>query len=464
MKDLTHGSITSHIVSLAVPVAITMAAQIIYQLIDLYFVTTLGAVAIAGVSAANNAILVVTALMQILVTGTVAVVAQALGRKDHAGANIAFNQALALSVACGVAITVLFSALMRPYLRTVAADRAVVDAGLTFVHWAMASYALSLPMAVFSCALRSSGAMAPMVVSYALTVAINAFLAPVLIVGWLSGVPLGVQGAGLATSISVSIGIVFLGACFHRTQRHMRITPRLLRPDLHQWRRLLAIGAPASAEWILLCLSTAVTYYAIRNFGATVQAGFGIGWRALQFLLFPGMAIASAATPIVGQNFGARNADRVRETFRAVAVMEITLMLVIALLMQWHSVSLIGLFNADAMASDVGSSFLRLVSWSLVAQGLAYACSTIFQGLGNTVPVLAGSAARFVSFTALVVVLSGQNWFVVDHVWHALAASIVIQALVSTYLLRRQFRSPLPGTDDLKPAISSAARTRIICN
>jgi len=100
MHDLTQGSISKHIIQLAVPIAVGMLFQTLYFLVDLYFVARIGGAAIAGVGAAGNLTFVVMALTQVLGVGTVTLIAQAVGRKDHDDANLVFNQSLSIAAAC----------------------------------------------------------------------------------------------------------------------------------------------------------------------------------------------------------------------------------------------------------------------------------------------------------------------------------------------------------------------------
>ena len=102
MKDLTQGSIVSHISTMAPQIFAGMIMIMLCQLIDLYFVSDLGDAAIAGVGAAGNAGFLINALMQVLSVGTVALISHAAGRKDQADANLVFNQSLGLSAACGL--------------------------------------------------------------------------------------------------------------------------------------------------------------------------------------------------------------------------------------------------------------------------------------------------------------------------------------------------------------------------
>ena len=137
MKDLTHGSIVSHILNMAPPIVAGMITIMICQLVDLYFVAGLGEAAIAGVAAAGNAGFLINGLMQVLGVGTVALMAHAVGRKDQADANLVFNQALVLSAVCGLLTLVVGSVLAGAYMRMVAADEATVEAGTTYLFWLM---------------------------------------------------------------------------------------------------------------------------------------------------------------------------------------------------------------------------------------------------------------------------------------------------------------------------------------
>jgi len=439
MKDLTRGSITRHILTMAAPVAIGMFTQMAYQLVDLYFVAKLGKEAIAGVSTAGNAMLIVMALTQVLGVGTVALIAQAAGRKDQEDANLVFNQSLTLSAVFGLLTMVVLFAFIHPYLKSVAADTATAEAGSTFIFWLMPCFLIMFPMTTIGAALRATGIVQPTMVIQILTVLVNAILAPVLIAGWGTGVPLGVKGGGLASSISVAIGTMLLAVYFHRLEHFVAIKPAQMRPQFKQWRRMLTIGLPAGGEFALQFVFTAVVYYTIRNFGASAQAGFGIGSRVLQAILLPAMAVAFSVGPIIGQNVGAKNRGRVKEAFLKSALICTVAMIAITIFAQWRPQTLVSVFDADAAALSIAALFLQLVSWNFVALGLVFTCSATFQGLGNTVPSLISTATRLFVFAVPAVWLSTQPGFRFEQVCYLYIASATLQVCVSLWLLRVEF-------------------------
>ena len=122
-----------------------------------------------------------------------------------------------------------------------------------------------------------------------------------------------------------------------------------------------------------------VIYYVLSDFGAAAQAGFGIGTRVIGLIQMPALAIALAAGPIAGQNFGAGNGERVRETFVKVALIGTAVMIAFTMAAQWRPDLLLGGFSKDAETMAVAALFLQLVSLNLVAQGLIFVCSACFR-------------------------------------------------------------------------------------
>jgi len=443
MRDLTQGPIPGHLVAMAAPIAAGMLAQTLYFLIDLYFVAQLGDAALAGVGAAGIAMFVVMALTQTLGVGTMALVSQAVGRKDPADADVVFNQSLSLALFCTAATIVGGYALAGCYMRVVGADAATVDAGVTYLWWFMPGLALQYVNIVMMSGLRGTGVVQPTMVVQIVTVLLNAVLAPVLIAGWLTGRPMGVAGAGLASTISVAAGSLLLWVYFSRLEKYVHIRPATWRPQPAVWGRMVNIGLPAGGEFGFMFLYMAVIYWVIRDFGAAAQAGFGLGTRLMQSVFLPAMAIAFATGPIAGQNYGARQFGRVRETFGAAAKISVAVMIVLTLLCQMRPEWLVVGFTKDPEVIEVASHFLRLISWNFAASGLIFTCSGIFQGLGHTWPALASTASRIVTFMLPALWLSTVPGHRIDHVWMLSVASVWTQAAISLVLLRRTMKTRL---------------------
>jgi Na+-driven multidrug efflux pump len=223
---------------------------------------------------------------------------------------------------------------------------------------------------------------------------------------------------------------------------------------------MLDVGIPAGGEFALIGLIGAVVYWIIRDFGAAAQAGFGIGSRIMQMIFVPVLAIAFAAAPMAGQNFGARHFARVRATFRAAAGSITVVMTALLVLCQWKVEWLVRAFTADEAVVVFGTQYLRIISWNFIAAGIVFTCSSIFQGLGNTRPALLSKSLRLVTFVVPALWLSGRPGFALVDVWHLSVASTVLEAATSLWLLRLQFRAKLEGAASPGTALGEGAQAQ----
>jgi putative MATE family efflux protein len=450
MQDLTQGSITRHLLSMAAFIGVGLIFQTLYYLVDLYFVARIGKEAVAGVSAAGSLFFLGMALTQLIGVGALALIAQATGRKDEADAELVYNQAMAFAVAAAVAALVLGYVYGERVLVALAADAPTARQGWLYLMGFLPSLALMFPATAMGSALRATGVVKPTMILQSVQVILNVILAPVLIAGLGTGVPLGAFGAGLASSIAVTIGFIGLLVVFPRVQKFIATDVGQWRPRLSVWGRIVAIGAPAAGEFALMFVVFGVVYYTISSFGATAQAGFGIGMRIMQSVFLPAMAVAFAAAPIAGQNFGAGKMDRVRETFRQSALIGSGIMAALTVLCLIRPDLLIAPFTQDPAVAEVGNGYLRVAALNFVAIGIVFACSGMFQALGDTKPALLSSFVRVAVFTGGALWLSTQPRPVLSlqHVWYLSAATITLQAVLSFGLLQLVFRKKLRGAPE----------------
>jgi putative MATE family efflux protein len=444
MKDLTQGSIGKNILQMALPIAAGMFFQTLYFLIDLYFVAGLGDAALAGVGAAGNVMFIVLALTQVLGVGTVTLISHAVGRKDRTDATLVFNQSLVLSASCALVTLLLGYSLSPLYMHALGSDLPMVLAGIRYLQWFLPSLALQFALVVMGSALRGTGIVQPTMIVQVVTVILNAVLAPVLIAGWGTHYPMGVAGAGLASSLSVAAGVVMLALYFHRLEKYVAFDADAWRPQFATWGRLMRIGLPAGGEFALMFIYMAMIYGITSRFGPDAQAGFGVGTRLMQSMFMPAMAVAFAAAPIVGQNYGAGKFLRVRETFTLAVMFGAGIMVGLTIFCQWGAVWVIHAFAVQPAAVAVGTQYLQVISWNFVATGLVFTCSAVFQGLGNTLPVVLSSASRLLTFIAPSLWLASQPGFQLVQLWYASVASVTLQAILSLWLVRREFRRRVP--------------------
>jgi len=440
VQDLTSGSLTGHLLKTTSFMLVSMVFQTLYVLIDLYWVGRLGTDAVAAVGLSGNLMFIVLAATQMLGVGTTTLVSHATGGRNRERANLVFNQSQVLSLVVGGLFFLVAMATRRIYAESMSADAATLQLADEYLLWFIPALALQFGLIAMGSALRGTGNFRPGMVVQTATVILNIVLAPVLIFGWGTGIELGVAGAALSTLIAIAIGVVWMVVYFLPTDAYLRFSFRDWTPRFDLWRDMLKIGLPAGAEFAFMAVYLMIVYVVSRPFGAAAQAGFGIGIRIIQACFLPVVALGFAVGPVAGQNFGARKADRVRQTFRTGAALAAGAMFVLALMVWLAAGPMVGVFSSDPQVIAVGEEYLHIIAFNFVASGIVFVSSSMFQAMGNTIPSLITSAARIVIVAVPVLLLAQSPGFTLRWIWYISSGAVVVQLAINLWLLQREFR------------------------
>ena len=443
MKDLTQGSVTKHLLNMAAFMAVSMLVQTLYLLADLYWVGSLGKEAIAAVGVAGSLMMIVLALTQMLGVGTTTLISHAAGQKDQKRAELVFNQSFVMSILVALALGIVGFGLRDVYCNSFSADAATAALAKSYLNWFLPALLLQFPLVALSSALRANGIIKPTVAFQLLSVVLNIVLAPLLIFGRIGLPRLGVTGAAIASFVAILVADIGIMIYFEKKYHYLRFRLRLMRPQIETWGKMLRIGVPAGAEFILLFFYILIVYGIIRNFGPAAQAGFGVGARVMQALFLPVVALSFAVSPVIGQNFGGRRADRVRQTVYSALGIAAVMMFVLALVTYLAPAALIRPFSSDPQVIAFGSEYLTIVALNFVAAGIVFTSSSIFQGIGNTWPPLFSSMTRLGLFVLPAVLLARTPGFQLRHIWYLSVVSQLIQACINLWLLRNELRKKL---------------------
>jgi putative MATE family efflux protein len=443
MQDLTTGSVTGHLMRTTGYMLVSMVFQTLYVLVDLYWVGRLGTEAVAAVAISGNLMFVVLAVTQMLGVGTTTFISHAAGARNRERALLVFNQSQIMAIVVGALFLVITMTLRPLYSRTMSADQRTAQLVSDYLLWFLPAMGLQFGLVAMGAALRGIGLFRPGMVVQTATIIINIVLAPIFIFGWGIGRAFGVAGAAIATFIAIAIGTLWLLRYFTPGD-YLHFMPADWRPRLGLWRDMLKIGLPAGAEFALMAIYLAIVYAVTRPFGSAAQAGFGIGLRIMQSAFLPVVALGFAVAPVAGQNFGAGLGDRVRQAFRAAALMSTAAMVVVIAITHAFPHALIRVFSNDSHVVAVGEVYLWIVSWNFISSGLIFVTSSMFQALGNTLPSLATSFIRLVLVAVPLVFMTRMPGFRLEWIWWLSVAAVTLQMAMNLWLLQREFDRRLP--------------------
>ena len=338
-----------------------------------------------------------------------------------------FNQSQVLSMVVGAIFLAVAMLLRGAYASTLGADAQTARQAEEYLTWFIPAMALQFAMVAMGAALRGTGNFKPGMIVATTTVILNMVLAPFLIFGWVTGVPLGVAGAAMSSLVAVAVGVVWLGLYFIKPSAYLHFVPTQWVPQFSLWGQMLKIGLPAGAEFGLMAVYLFVIYAISRPFGAAAQAGFGIGLRLVQAGFMPVVALGFSVAPVAGQNFGARLPDRVKKTYVTAVSMAAGIMAVWAIACHFGAAPMVQCSRAIRTSSPWAKSTCASSRGRSSGSGLVFVSSSMFQALGNTLPPLAASFGRLLLTAIPALLLARLPGFQLRWIWYLSAWTIVFQ-------------------------------------
>lgn len=368
------------------PMLMGMAAMITYNIAHIYFVSQLGTLELAAISFTFPVVFFIGSITVGFGHGTSSVCARLYGenRIEDVG-RVTIHAVMLASLTC-CALVVLGILTIDPLFRLLGAD----DTTLPIIHQYMRIYYLGIlfnvgPLIANPVQRASGDAKTPARIMMVVA-SLNIILDPILIFG-LFGVPrLGMEGAALATVIANFVSMTASFAALYL--RGSIIFPRspafgLL---LDSWRRILHVGIPSMTSTAIAPVTTAFITYQVAQFGQAAVAGFGVASRIEGLTLLVLMALGTAVTPFVGQNFGARRMDRVLNGVGWCQKFSVAYGLLVAMLLGLTAPWIVGVFTDNETAMSTALLHMRIVPLSYFAIGFALAASNSFNAIGKPMP------------------------------------------------------------------------------
>ena len=438
--DLTEGPIFRNLISLAVPVTISMVMFTVYLMADLYFVGRLGPDAVAALSISGNAFFVHLGFSTILGTGGMALIAQAFGRKDYDHAELVFKQSILMALIVG-ALEAGTGWLIAPfYIEFFGGTGNSLLWGIQYFQIFSISFLFMLLLYVIGNCFRGMGnTKTPMIIMLQANL-LNILLDPLLIFGWLGLPAMGVRGgAALASVISqiYALGIYGYLIFIRGSIISIKGSWRLMRDIV---KKSLFIGVPSGMNHFLLAANLMITYRVISDYGTAALASVGIGFRILQAIYIPVIAVASAMAAVVGQNFGANKYDRIIGTFMSAWLISIVFMLMCTVVCRLFPDYLIEIFSNDPDVIRFGVIYLTIFSLGNIIVGTIMITGAAFQGLGKTYPSLAGAVLDNALFAGLVFTLPAFFSWGIQSIWWIKLITAVIEMVVVAIWLKIELR------------------------
>lgn len=379
--NVLEGSITKGLVKLAIPIMATSFLQMAYNLIDMIWIGKIGSQSVAAVGTAGFFMWLGMAFVIMPKIGAEVLVSQAIGRGDVIGAKKNARSALQLVLAFGLFYSVILITLNKFLIGFFNIDDfLVVTLGRQYLQVIGLGIIFAFLNPVFTAIYNGYGNSSTPFKINAIGLIINIVLDPILIFVF----DLGVLGAALATITGqITVSIIFFSKIKYGDDifNEFSIFNEI---SFERIKNIVKLGIPVSLRSGLFTLIAMVVARVIANWGPVPIAVQKIGSQIESLSWMTAEGFATATSAFVGQNYGAKNFERVKKTyFRAVYIMT-AIGLFVTLLLFVFPRTIFSIFIQEPDALAEGVTYLRILSISQVFMAIEITTSGAFNGLSKT--------------------------------------------------------------------------------
>ncbi len=383
-QDFTSGSLKRAIFLLSVPMVLEMVMESIFAIVDIYFVSRLGAEAVATVGITESLVTIVYAIGVGLSMATTAMVSRRIGEKNPDGAaKVAFQSIITgLFVSLLIAIPGIIYA--SELLQVMGASEEIYTNMWSYTAIMLGGNAVIMLLFIINAVFRSAGdAAISMRVLWVANI-INLILDPMLIFGIGPFPELGVMGAAVATNIGRGLAVIYQFYLLFKGNGRVKLLVSHISVHLQTIRSLLKLSVGGIGQNVIAMSSWIGLVRIISEFGSEAIAGYTIAIRIIIFSLLPSWGISNAAATLVGQNLGAKKPDRAEKAVWAVGKVNMVSMGIISVILILFPSAFIRLFIDDPAVIFSGAASLRILAYGFILYGLGMVMVQALNGAGDT--------------------------------------------------------------------------------
>lgn len=391
IRLLRDEKVSKAILKLSIPMVMGMMIQVLYNLVDTYFIGMLNdANQLAAANISLPVFMMLMAIAGIVGSGSSSYISRCLGNKDYEEANKTISIATGILIIMSI-IVMIAGIFMSP---NIAKGLGANDATFNYTYKyivimfigaipVMCSYALGQ-------LLRSEGNIMQSVIGLTLGTVVNIVLDPVFIFG----LKMEITGAAIATIIGQTSTLLYFMYAFLKGKTTLKINLKKFKYDKNIFKEIFTIGVPASLNQMLMGVSTVIVNNIAVGYGTLTVAGMGVAMKIMTIGTFVFMGFSAGCQPLVGYNYGCNNIPRVKEIIKKGIIIASIIGLSLALIFGVFANSLIGLFTSEPEVINKGAIILRALIISLPFVGGQMISTTSAQSMGKVVVAFILSISR----------------------------------------------------------------------
>ena len=428
------------LLSMSLPMVISMAVNSLYNIVDSYFVAKISEDAMTALSLVFPIQNFINAVAIGFGVGINAMIAQYLGAGRRDKADEALTQGMVLAVIHGIVMMILCIIGIPYFLRLFTTDANVIALG---VRYATIVFSFSVILSVnltFEKMNQAIGNMKITMISLLIGCVLNIILDPMIIFGIGPFPELGIAGAALATGFGQCVPIVIYIAAYLKRPKRVAFRREYLHLTKEVAKRLYSIGVPAILNMALTSVLTTALNAILAAFSQTYVLVLGIYYKLQTFLYMPANGIIQGMRPLIGYNYGAGEHKRVEQLYRLTLLLNICIMTAGMILCLTIPGKLMGAFAENPQTIQNGVIALHIICFGFILSAVSVTACGALEGLGKGIPSLLISLSRYVVLI-IPLALIFSRFFGAAGVWHAFWVTEALSAVFAVIIYRRSVKA-----------------------
>lgn len=437
-NDLTQGTIKAAIRRIAIPSSIGFLFNTLFNVVDTFYAGQLSFTALAGLTVAFPIFIIIIALASGVGTGSTALAAIALGKKDALEYHQLAKNALFFSTLIAVVLVLIMPWILPVLFSISGAEGDVLTSGVAYMNLIMGFAIFQILNFTFNGLLSAQGNTKPFRNFLIIGFLLNLILDPLFIFGWFGLPELGTAGVALATIVIQALGTVYLGWSFFRSPLYQASLFKKATINRPTMKSLAKQGLPVSLSNATIAIGIFVIQFFIYRYGNDqTLAGYGVAVRIEQIALLPTIGLNIATLAIAGQNFGANLFSRIQATLLQSVKYALILLGVGLLILYPFAPNLIAFFNNDPLVISEGVRYLRIEGLAIFTYSLIGISTSILQAIKRPYIGLTIGLLRQLSPILIFYLLGDVFGFGIDGVWWGIVLVNYLSAAGALFVVYR---------------------------
>lgn len=441
MKDSSKnilGDPKKAIFMMSLPIALALLVQYLNSVVDMFWVSGLGADALAAVSIVTPIYSVIISIGNGIGIGASYAISKHIGASDRVSASNASSQSLVLALIAGTTSIIVLMLIVEPLMVYMGAG-SILGLCTDYAFPVIIASPLLMMGGIFAGCLRGEGAANRAMVVLGIAAVSNMILDPILIYS----LGMGISGAAYATVLSATISMLPV-IYWYMVKKDVLIPIilkgfRFLRKEM---RLVFQVGLPQTIELVLMSLMSVFFVRSVSNAGGTdLVAVFEITWRIALILMVPAQAIGTALVPILSASFGMKNKDRVKDTFShglKVSVLIMAVLAVITFVLAPYIAQFMTLSEDSIRLRSSITEMLMVCTLFFPAFSLIHASASLLQSMGHGITSLILTVVRNAAIAMTYAVLSVYS--VASYMWWGMTVCEIVFGIMALFVAMLVFK------------------------